>query len=192
MRKSGAERLSPKGSVAGLISESEFGLYGAACRCNRPALQCGRRPGVAGCHHLLRPYLPRFSVHRVPPAAGDSITVHITLTPNDLNSAEVSLLWHFTTRRPTRVTLVRARRSRLGPTRLCSVAVLASPQAWLAVGKDPPNAEHTLGAGQRLLEARSPSSASPAPRPAGHTRYRVPQTHTPARSVGEGERGKPV
>lgn len=41
-----------------------------------------------------------------PLEAGDSIAVHITLTPNYLNSIKVSLLWYYTTRRATRVTLV--------------------------------------------------------------------------------------
>lgn len=112
---------------------------------------------------LLRPTTPD-TAHRVPSRSSDSITVHITLMPSFLNSIEVSLLWHFTARRPTGVTLVRARPYPFGLTRLWSGAALARPHAWLAAGKDSPNAEHTAGAGQRSLEG-----ASPAAHPAGHT-----------------------
>lgn len=154
-----------------LTSEGEAGLYGAACRCGRGL----SRRGAAGCHHLLPPYLLRFSVPPSPTLpiaspleAGDSITVHISLMPSLLNSIEVSL-WHFRTRRPTEVTLLRAHQYRFGLTRLWSGAALVCPDTWLVVWKDPPNAKHTLGAGQRSLEARGPSPASPAAHPAGHT-----------------------
>lgn len=148
--------------MAGLVSEGEPGLYGAACR-------CGRRRGVAGCHYLLMPpYLSLFSVppapgtpHRVPLQAGDSITVHITLTPNYLNSIEVSLLWRFTPRRATWVALLRARRWRFGLTPLRSVAAPSSPTAGLGWG--------------RTLRARSTHSG----RVSGPWKPAAPQTQLP-------------
>lgn len=161
---------------------------------------------------LLRPTTPD-TAHRVPSRSSDSITVHITLMPSFLNSIEVSLLWHFTARRPTGVTLVRARPYRFGLTRLLSGAALARPHAWLAAGKDPLNAEHTAGAGQRSLEGAAPQAQLPIPpgtrsSPAGSGsrlcpvreavsgRQRVPQTHKPASSEEGGNRetcvnGKP-
>lgn len=98
--------------MAELVSESEIGLYGAACRCDRSVLQCGRRRGVAGCHHLPPPYLPGSSVspppdtpQRVPFRSRGFRNSSYSTDPKD--STEVSLLWHFTARRPTRVALVR-------------------------------------------------------------------------------------
>lgn len=156
---------------------------------------------------LLRPTTPD-TAHRVPSRSSDSITVHITLMPSFLNSIEVSLLWHFTARRPTGVTLVRARPYPFGLTRLWSGAALARPHAWLAAGKDPPNAEPGLDSAPWKAQAQLPIPPGTRSSPAGSGsrlcpvreavsgRQRVPQTHTPARSEGGGNRetcvkGKP-
>lgn len=99
-----------------------------------------------------------------PLEAGGSISVHITLTPNYLNTIEVSLLWHFYNSpccadhsRPYTSIVVWFNAP------LVRGSALASSHACLAVERDPPNAEHTLGAGQRVLEAAAPQGQLPIP-----------------------------